>query len=41
MKIAPTLVCDILRALNENMPNYETTYGEIRRPGQGGDADKL
>jgi hypothetical protein len=41
VKIAPTLVFDILRALNENMTVYETTYGEIRRPGQTADEDQL
>ncbi len=34
VKIPPTLVFDILRALNENMTRYEQTYGEIRRPTQ-------
>jgi len=32
LKIAPTLVFDLMRALNENMTGYETTFGEIRRP---------
>lgn len=32
VKIAPTLVFDVLRALNENMTGYEAMFGEIRRP---------
>jgi hypothetical protein len=32
LKIAPTLVFDLMRALNENMTKYEATFGEIRRP---------
>ncbi len=41
VKIAPTLVFDVLRALNENMTKYETTYGEIRRPGRDEDDEEL
>lgn len=33
VKIPPTVLFDVLRALNENMTKYESTYGEIRRPG--------
>lgn len=32
VKIPPALVFDILRALNENMSKYESTYGDIHRP---------
>jgi hypothetical protein len=32
LKIAPTLIFDLMRALNENMSNYEAKFGEIRRP---------
>ena len=32
VKIPPTLIFDILRALNENMTTYEGTFGEIQRP---------
>ena len=32
VKIAPSVVFDVLRALNENMTQYESTYGEIQRP---------
>jgi hypothetical protein len=32
VKIPPTLIFDILRALNENMTTYENTFGEIQRP---------
>ena len=35
VKIAPTLVFDLLRTLNENMTRYEAALGEIRRPGSG------
>jgi hypothetical protein len=40
VKVAPSVVFDLLRALNENMTRYEGSYGEIRRPGEGmGDGD--
>ena len=32
VKISPSVVFDVLRALNENMTKYESTYGEIQRP---------
>jgi len=32
VKIAPSLVFDLLQALNENMTRYEESYGEIKRP---------
>jgi hypothetical protein len=32
VKIPPTLVFNVLQALNENMTNYEATYGTIKRP---------
>ena len=32
VKIPPTLIFDIMRALNENMTTYENTFGEIQRP---------
>jgi hypothetical protein len=34
IKVAPTLVFELLKALNENMGRYEAQFGEIRRPGQ-------
>ncbi len=34
IKIAPSLIFDLLRAVNENMTRYEQAYGEIRQPGQ-------
>ena len=34
IKIAPSVIFDVLRALNENMTRYEATYGEIPRPGE-------
>ena len=33
VKISPSVVFDVLRALNENMTKYESTYGDIPRPG--------
>lgn len=39
IKIAPSLIFDVLRTLNENMTRYEATFGEIRRPGDVTDAD--
>jgi hypothetical protein len=32
VKVAPSLVFELMRALNENMTGYEQAYGEIRRP---------
>jgi hypothetical protein len=32
LKIAPSLVFDVLRALNDNMTRYESKFGEISRP---------
>ncbi len=32
VKIPPTLVFNVLQALNENMTNYEAIYGPIQRP---------
>ena len=32
VKIPPSLIFDIMRALNENMTTYENTFGEIQRP---------
>lgn len=32
LKVAPSLVFDVLRTLNENMTNYEAKFGEIKRP---------
>jgi hypothetical protein len=34
VKIPPTLLFDLLRALNGNMTRYEETFGEIRKPGE-------
>lgn len=38
IKVPPTLVFEILKALNLNMTGYEERFGEIRRPGEPGDA---
>lgn len=39
VKVAPSLVFDLLQALNANMTRYEAAYGDIRRPGEQTDAD--
>ena len=33
IRVPPTLVFDIIRALNENMTTYEANFGSIARPG--------
>jgi uncharacterized protein DUF3467 len=32
IKVAPTIVFEMMRTINEKMTIYEQTYGEIRRP---------
>jgi hypothetical protein len=32
IKVPPTLLFDILQALNENMTMYENVFGDIQRP---------
>jgi hypothetical protein len=32
VKIPPSLIFDMLRALNEDMTKYETVFGEIQKP---------
>lgn len=43
IRISPSLIFDVLRALNENMSKYEAVFGEIKRPDiqtdTGGDGD--
>jgi hypothetical protein len=34
VRIPPTLVFDLLRALNENLGEYEEAYGALKRPGE-------
>jgi Protein of unknown function (DUF3467) len=34
VRVAPTAVFDIIRAINENMTAYENQFGAIHRPGQ-------
>jgi hypothetical protein len=36
VRIPPTVIFDLMRALNENMAKYEASFGEIKRPGGGG-----
>jgi Protein of unknown function (DUF3467) len=35
VRIPPTVIFDLMRALNENMSKYEGKFGEIRRLGGG------
>lgn len=35
VKVPPTLVFEIIRALNTNMTAYEEHFGAIRQPGEG------
>jgi hypothetical protein len=32
VKIPPSLIFEIIRALNQNMTTYENTFGEIQQP---------
>ena len=38
LRISPTVMLDVLQAMNENVARYQQTFGEIQRPGgpQGG-----
>lgn len=43
VRIPPTIVFDLLRALNQDLGEYEAAYGEIQRPSdqasdEGGDS---
>ncbi len=38
VKIPVTVVFDVIRALNENMTQYEEQFGEIQRPGEDEEA---
>ncbi len=33
VKIPPSLVFDVIRAINENMTRYEAAFGNIQKPG--------
>ncbi len=35
IKVPPTLIFDVIRALNENMTRYEESFGTIQRPQSG------
>jgi hypothetical protein len=37
VRVPPTIVFDLLRAINENLAEYETEFGEIKRPEDAGD----
>jgi Protein of unknown function (DUF3467) len=44
VKIPPTVVFDLIRAINENMTKYEQVFGEIERPQpkeEGGSTDAV
>jgi Protein of unknown function (DUF3467) len=34
VRIPPTLVFDLLQALNQNLGEYEERYGKLKRPGE-------
>jgi hypothetical protein len=36
VRLPPTLIFDVLRALNEDMTRYEQVFGPINRPSEGG-----
>jgi hypothetical protein len=36
VRVPPTVLFDFLRTINENLSNYETTFGPIQRPESGG-----
>lgn len=44
VRIPPTIVFDLLKTLNQNLTEYENTFGEIKRPAnpdmpeEGGDS---
>jgi hypothetical protein len=35
VRIPPTIVLDLLRALNDNLGQYEDKFGQVERPGEG------
>jgi hypothetical protein len=35
VKVPPTLMFDIIRAINDNLTRYEATFGAISRPSDG------
>jgi Protein of unknown function (DUF3467) len=35
VRVPPTVLFDFLRTINENLSNYETTFGSIQRPETG------
>jgi hypothetical protein len=42
VRIPPTIVLDLLRALNDNLGQYEDTIGPVIRPGEhGGEEDDV
>lgn len=34
VRISPSVAFEVIRAINENMTNYESAFGPIHRPGQ-------
>jgi Protein of unknown function (DUF3467) len=39
VRIPPTLVFDLLQALNQNLGQYEELYGKLKRPGEPEEED--
>jgi len=39
VRIPPTLVFDLLQALNQNLGQYEELYGKLKRPGETEEED--
>jgi Protein of unknown function (DUF3467) len=40
VRLPPTIVFDLLRAINENLAEYEDQFGEIKRPDEQPDDDR-
>ncbi|HEX4490742.1 MAG TPA: DUF3467 domain-containing protein [Acidimicrobiia bacterium] len=36
VRVPPTVLFDFLRTINENLSNYESSFGSIQRPDTGG-----
>jgi hypothetical protein len=41
VRIPPTIVLDLLRALNDNLGQYEDEFGQVKRPGEDGEKDDV
>jgi hypothetical protein len=40
VRVPPTIVFDLLRAINENLAEYEEQFGEIKRPDEQADDEQ-